>query len=372
MALDWLPIYPDPIRRPSRLAALDRPFTTGLLPIATLPAAPLAWQPSYPASASGMRLGLLAPWQTSGAASFRPVVPVPSLSWRAIYPDRLLPPAQSILTTGTSLFTGGLVLAPYRSWAPSYPDFAQGSRLPASLVPFFTEISPSPFTITDGRWHPTYPDRLPPAARLASPPSYVSTVSPITNPPPTIDWAPKYPDRPTNRLVLSLRTNSQRTFTGNLVPIPNAAAPSQSWQQVFQFPPRSLPTRTGTYQYNPVPFSVATVLVSIPWQGRSPDPIRLRPVQPPPPSFPFSSLVQIGVVGGWRGTYPDRLARAPQTPTGGSWWRVDALTLLGAAACLELETETLVSPTVQTETVLSPTFASESLVDPTLGGETLC
>jgi hypothetical protein len=128
VALDWLPVYPDRLQRPSTTAAWT--FVQNLDPIPT-PAPPteLIWLPAYPVQLHQAARVAAPPFQ------FRwPMVPVSDLRWLPRYPMQLRRPR--LLPAAIPAWFGTLgvqqAIPIFASWRPTYPASlrrpAQGPR----------------------------------------------------------------------------------------------------------------------------------------------------------------------------------------------------------------------------------------------------
>jgi len=188
---------------------------------------------------------------------------------------------------------------------------------------------------------------------------------------PDVRWLPHFPDWvPPKR---SIRTASQRHFIHNVSPIVNPPLPT-AMPPMPTFPAQ-VPSRTTL---KPAHRQVTPIMPLRPqsdlyWRGRYPDrfPAR-RLAEQPDNGFEISSVLDVPITRGWRPRYPDVLRRKLPTPPGQGLWNVDPTTLINAAFCLELGSETFTLPSFSDETSVSSTLSAETFTVPTLAEEDLC
>jgi len=186
-----------------------------------------------------------------------------------------------------------------------------------------------------------------------------------------VRWLPHFPDRVYGKT--SIRTASQRHFIHNLSPIVNPPLPTE--MPPMPTFPAQVPSRTtlkaAHRQVTPImPLRPQSDLY---WRGRYPDrfPAR-RLAEQPDNGFEISSVLDVPITRGWRPRYPDLLRRKKPAPAGQGLWNVDPTTLINAAFCLELGSETFVTPSFTGETGVSSTLSEETFTVPTLAEEDLC
>ena len=170
-----------------------------------------------------------------------------------------------------------------------------------------------------------------------------------------LDWLPSYPHRFARREVRGMSVTVQ-----NLSPIPNPLPPTElTWHPTYPdwlAKPKRLLAQQSYFHLDGLLF------FDMRWSPTYPSRIVRKTYHPAYQRAHFApdpAILRVPVTGGWRPTFPSYIWRKPPLVGGQSIWRVDPLTLLTSATCVEWDETSVVRPTIDTEVLSRSTMTCD-------------